>query len=278
MKIEQSPPGRRQTRGTNNDNLWYRELTNELCLDFKKIESREVLLDWLARKQIYLLCEDFLSSARMYYSAPPLDAEASRKKARDMWRKATMAKKALSELSVCSFDAVLHDFSLFDPEEGNAYLFSVKRAIRLARKVATAAEKRFSEPRAAGRPEFWDFKRLVIELYRAYLGSGGFGKVIWDKRRKCYKGYPLFFIRRVIDQIRPLVPEPVAKRFVPEKDSALSRTAAEAIKEFEKREAKMWDENRRKLAIFLPPPKFDSSFNQMIRCPHEQRRNHDLTH
>ena len=278
MKLEELPLACRQTRGTNNDDSFYRRFPDEPYLDFNRIESHEVSLDLVARNRIYLLCEDFLSSARMYDSAPPFDAEASRDKARAIHTNATMAKKALSKLSVCSFDAVLHDFNLFEAEEGNAYLFSVKRAIRLVRKIAEAAEKRSSEVHPAGRPEFWDFKRLVVELYRTYLASGGFGKVTWDKSRKCYKGYPIFFIRRVIDQIRPLVPDPVAKKFLPERDSALSRTAAEAIKESEKREAEMWDINRRKLAIFLPPAEFDSSLNQMIRCPHEQPRNHDLVH
>jgi hypothetical protein len=68
------------------------------------------------------------------------------------------------------------------------------------------------------------------------------------------------------------------KKFLPEKDSALSRTAAEAIKELEKREAKMWEENRRKLAIFLPSSEFDSPLNQVIRSTHEQPRNHDIVH
>ena len=250
----------------------------EPYLNFKKVESREVSLDWVARKQIYLVCEDFLSSARMHDYAPPLDAKAARKKARDLGEKARSAKKALSDLSVCSYDAVLHDFNLFVPEEGNAYFSKVKSAIRLVRKIAEQAEKRSLELHRGGRPEFWDFKRLAAELYRIYLSSGGVGKVIWDKSRKCYKGRPMFFIRRIIDQIQPLVPETVAKKFLPEKDSALSRTAAEAIKEFEKREAKKWEENRRKLAIFLPPSEFDSSLNQVIRWSHEQRRNHDIVH
>jgi hypothetical protein len=92
---------------------------------------------------------------------------------RAIFKKATAAKKALSELSVCSYDAVLHDFNLFAPEEGNAYLFSVKRAIRLVRKIAQAAEERTSESRPGGRPELWDFKHLVVELYRALLRRGG---------------------------------------------------------------------------------------------------------
>ncbi|MGA2614186.1 MAG: hypothetical protein ABSG38_12155 [Spirochaetia bacterium] len=260
------------------DEPQYFPILGEPYLDFKKIESREVSLDWLARKQIYLVCEDFLSSARMYDYAPPLDAEASRNKARDLCKKARSAKKALSDLSVCSYDAVLHDFNLFVPEEGNAYLSKVKRAIRLVRKIEEQAEKRSLELHHGGRPEFWDFKRLAAELYRIYMASGGVGKVIWDKSRKCYKGRPMFFIRRVIDQIQPLVPETVMKKFLPEKDSALSRTAAEAIKELEKREAKMWEENRRKLAIFLPSSEFDSPLNQVIRSTHEQPRNHDIVH
>ena len=260
------------------DEPQYFPLVGEPYLNFKKVESREVSLDWVARKQIYLACEDFLSYARLHDYAPPLDAEASRNKARDLCKKARSAKKVLSDLSVCSYDAVLHGFNLFVPGEGNAYLSKVKRAIRLARKIAEQAEKRSSELHHGGRPEFWDFKRLAVELYRIYLVSGGVGKVIWDKSRKCYKGRPMFFIRRVIDQIQPLVPESVSKKFLPEKDSALSRTAAEAIKEFEKQEAKMWEENRRKLAIFLPPSEFDSPLNQMIRSTHEQRRNHDIVH
>lgn len=230
--------------------FWHRVLPVEPYLDFRKIESREVSLDWLARKQIYLACEDFLSPARMYDFAPPLDAEASRNKARDIHKKATAAKIALSDLSVCSYDAVLHDFNLFVPEEGNAYLFKVKRAIRLVRKIAEQAEQRSLELHHGGRPEFWDFKRLAADLYRIYLASGGVGKVIWDKSRKCYKGRPMFFIRRVIDQIQPLVPETIAKKFLPEKDSALSRTAAEAIKEFEKREAKKWEKIDQKQPYF----------------------------
>jgi hypothetical protein len=42
----------------------------------------------------------------------------------------------------------------------------------------------------------------------------------------------------VVDQIRPLIPEPVSKKFLPSRDSAVSRTAAEAIRDFEKEEAK----------------------------------------
>jgi len=64
--------------------FWDRVLPVAPYLDFRKIESREVSLDWVARKQIYLACEDFLSSARMYDYASPIDAEAARNKARDL--------------------------------------------------------------------------------------------------------------------------------------------------------------------------------------------------
>jgi hypothetical protein len=227
--------------------------SDELSLDFDKIESRELRLDVAARNRIYLVCVQFLAEAELYCSAPPLGAEASRRKSRTILKKATAAKKALSDLSVCSYDAVLHDFNLFEPEEGNAYLFSVKRAIRLVRKIEQAAEKRSSEAYPAGRPEFLDFKNLVIELYRTYLVCGGTGKITWDKSRKWYKGCPIFFVRRVMDQLRPLIPSPVLKKFLPERESAISRTAAEAIKDFEKEETKKWVEKGKNWPYFCLP-------------------------
>ena len=131
--------------------------------------------------------------------------------------------------------------------------FKVKRAIRLVRKIEQAALSRSIECRHGGRPEFWDFKRLVVELYRVFLASGGEGRIIWDKNRKCYKGHPIFFIRRVVDQIRPLIPEAVLKSFLPSTDSAVSRTAAEAIRDFENEEAKNPQKRRSKSPYFCLP-------------------------
>ena len=255
------------------DESEYCRLSYGLALDFEKLESREVCFEWAARNRIRGLCAQFLSAARMYHSAPPFSARESRSKARVIQKKAITAKKALSELCVCSYEAVLHDFNLFELEEGNAYLFSLKRAIRLVRKIAQAAERRSTEVHPGGRPDFWDFKHLVVELYRVFILCGGEGKIAWDKNRKCYKGYPLFFIRRVIDQVRPLVPEPVSKRFLPSKSSAVSRMAAEAVRAFEKKEAKNHPENRDKQTRFLPAAKFDSLLDMMIRCAHERRKN-----
>ena len=226
---------------------------DEHPLDFEKIESGELFLDAFARNRIHRLYLEFRSAAEMYNSAPPLDAMAARSKARTINKKATAAKKALSELSVCAFDAVLHDFNLFEAEEGNAYLFKVKRAIRLVRKIEQEALSRSIEVHRGGRPEFWDFKRLVVELYRVFLASGGEGRIIWDKNRKCYKGYPIFFIRRVVDQIKPLIPEAVLKSFLPSTDSAVSRTAAEAIRDFENEEAKNPPKRRSKSPYFCLP-------------------------
>ena len=75
---------------------------NDFSLDFEKIESDEVSLDLAARGQICLLCVQFIGEARLYHRAPPFDAEAARSKARTIYRKATAAKKALRELSVCA--------------------------------------------------------------------------------------------------------------------------------------------------------------------------------
>ena len=246
---------------------------NGFSLDFDKIESNEVSLDSTARDQICLLCVQFIGEARLYHRDPPFDADAARSKARAIYRKATAAKKALHELSVCAYDTAAHDFYLFYPDDSNSYLFSVKRAIRLVRRIAQAAEKKASEPYPVGRPELQNFKNLIRELYRIYLGSGGKGKITWDKNRKCYKGYPIFFIKRVIEQIRPFVPEPVLKKFLPEKESAMSRTAAELVKNFEKEESKNGGEIQLKKAIFLPTAKFDTSLDPVIRCPHEHKRN-----
>lgn len=214
----------------------YFGFSDELSLDFDKIESREVSLDWAAKNRIHRLCVEFLVEAELYCFAPPFGAEASRHKARAIFKKAIAAERALNELSLFSYDAVLHGLNLFEPEGGNRYLFSMKRAISLVRKIEQAAERRSLEARAAGRPELWNFKHLVIELYRTYLACGGSGLVTWDKSRKRYKGYPIFFIRRVIDQLRPLVPLPVSKKFLPGKESSISRTAAEAIKNFERKQ------------------------------------------
>jgi hypothetical protein len=246
---------------------------NDFSLDFETIESHEVSLGLSARSQIYLLCFQFIGEARLYHRDPPFDAEAARSKARAIYRKAMEAKKALSELSVCSYDAAKHDFYLFYPDDSNSYLFSVKRAIRLVGRIAQAAKKKASESYPVGRPELQNFKNLVCELYRIYLGSGGKGKITWDKNRKCYRGYPIFFIKRVIEQIRPYVPEPVLKKFLPEKESAVSRTAAESIRNFEKEESKNGGEKQLKIAIFLPSAKFDTSLDPVIRCPHEHKRN-----
>jgi len=246
---------------------------SDFSLDFEKIESYEVSLDLTARGQICLLCVQFIGEARLYHRAPPFDAEAARSKARTINRKATAAKKALRELSVCSHDAAEHDFYLFYPDDSNSYLFSVKKAIRLVRRIAQAAEKKASESYPVGRPELQNFKNLVRELYRIYLGSGGKGKITWDKNRKCYRGYPIFFIKRVIEQIRPYMPEPVLKKFLPEKESAVSRTATEAIRNFEKEESKNGGEKQLKIAVFMPYAKFDTSLDPVIRCPHEHKRN-----
>ena len=251
---------------------------NDLALDFDRIESHEVSLNLRARGQICLLCVQFIGEARLYYRVPPLDADAARSKARAIHRKATAAKKALHELSDCAYDATLHDFYLFDPDDSNSYLFSVKKAIRLVRRIAQAAENKASEPYPAGRPELQNFKNLVRELYRIYLGSGGKGKITWDKNRKRYKGYPIFFIKRVIEQIRPFVPEPVLKKFLPEKESAMSRTAAELVKNFEKEESKNGGEIQLKTAIFLPTAKFDTSLDPVIRWPHEHKRSNCRVH
>jgi hypothetical protein len=214
----------------------YYGFSDELSLDFDKIESREVSLDAAAKNRIYQLCDEFLGEAESYCFAPPFGAETSRYKARAIFKKAVAAERALNELSLCSYDAVLHDLNLFEPEERNAYLFSVKRAISLVRKIEKAAEKRSLEPHLAGRPELRDFKHLVIELYRTYVACGGAGQITWDKNRKRYKGYPVFFILRVIDQLRPLVPLATSKKFLPGKESSISRTAAEAIKDFERKQ------------------------------------------
>ena len=246
---------------------------NAFSLDFDKIESYEVSLTLTARSQICLLCVQFIGEARLYHRTPPFGAEAARSKARTIYRKATAAKKALRELSVCSYDTAVHDFYLFYPDDSNSYLFSVKRAIRLVRRIAKAAKKKASESYPVGRPELQNFKNLVRELYRIYLGSGGKRQITWDKNRKCYRGYPIFFIKRVIEQIRPFVPEPVLKKFLPEKESAVSRTAAEAIRNFEKEENKNEGEKQLKIAIFLPSAKFDTSLDPVIRCPHEHKRN-----
>ena len=142
-------------------------------LDFEKIECHEVSLDMTARGQICLLCFQFIGEARLYHRDPPFDAEAARSKARGIYRKATTARKALSELSVCSYHAAIHDFYLFYPDDSNSYLFSVKKAIRLVGRIAQAAKKKASESYPVGRPELQNFKNLVRELYRIYLGSGG---------------------------------------------------------------------------------------------------------
>jgi hypothetical protein len=92
------------------------------------------------------------------------------------------------------------------------------------------------------------------------------------------QGYPIFFIKRVIDQIRPRIPVPILKKFLPEKESAVSRTAAEVIKNFEKEESKNGEEIQLKTAIFLPSAKFDTSLYQLIRWPHEHKRNISAVH
>ena len=246
-------------------------------LDFETIESHEVSLDSMARDQICLLCFQFIGEARLYHRSPPFDADAARRKARAIYCKATAAKRALLELSACSFDAAEHDFYLFYPED-TSYLFLMKRAIRLVRRVAQAAEKKAAESYPVGRPTLLNFKNLVHELYRIYLGSGGKGKITWDKNRKCYRGFPIFFIKRVIEQIRPFVPEPVLKKFLPEKESAVSRTAAEVIWNFEKEKSKNGEEMQLKIAILMPYAKFDTSFHPVIRCPHEHKRNLRTVH
>jgi len=218
------------------DGAWHYRLSDELSLDFDKIESREVSLDSAAKNRICRLCEEFLAEVELYCFAPPFGAEASKYKARAIFKKAIAAERALNELSLLSYDAVLHGLNLFEPVGSSRYLFSVKRAISLVRKIGQAAEKRSLEARSAGRPELLDFKHLVIELYRTYLACGGSGLVTWDKSRKRYKGYPIFFVRRVIDQLRPLVPLAVSKKFLPGKESSISRTAAEAIKDFERKQ------------------------------------------
>jgi len=207
--------------------------SDELSLDFDKIEGREVSLDAAAKDRIYQLCDEFLGEAESYFFAPPFGAETSRYKARVIFKKAVAAERALNELSSCSYDAVLHNLNLFEPEERNAYLFSLKRATSLVRKIEQAAEKRSFAAHSAGRPELRDFKHLVVELYRTYLACGGAGRITWDKNRKRYKGYPVFFILRVIDQLRPFVPLATSKKFLPGRESSISRTTAEAIKDFE---------------------------------------------
>ncbi len=218
------------------DESRYFGFSDELSLDFDKIESREVSLNAAAKNRIYDLCEEFLAEAESYCFAPPFGAEASRYKARAIFKKAVAAERALNELSLYSYDAVLHGLNLFEPKGGNRYLFSLKRAISLVRKIEQAAERRSLEARSAGRPELLDFKHLVIELYRTYLACGGSGFVTWDKSRKRYKGYPIFFILRVIDQLQPLVPLRASKKFLPGKESSICRTAAEAIKDFERKQ------------------------------------------
>ena len=96
------------------DGSEYCKLTYGLALDFEKLESGEVFFERAARNRIRSACVQFLSAVRMYYSAPPFSARGSRSKARVIQKKAIAAKKALSELCVSSYDAVLHDFNLFE--------------------------------------------------------------------------------------------------------------------------------------------------------------------
>ena len=248
-------------------------LDRDFSLDFERIESHEVSFDSTARDQICLLCVQFIGEARLHHRTPPFDADAARSKARTIYRKATAAKRALCELSACSYDAAEHDFYLFYPDDSNSYLFLVKRATRLVKRIARAAEKKAAESYPVGRPKLLNFKNLVHELYRIYLGSGGKRKITWDKNRKCYRGFPIFFVKRVIEQIRPFVPEPVLKKFLPEKESAVSRTAAEIIWNFEKEKSKNGGETQLKIAILMPYAKFDTSFDPVIRSPHEHKRN-----
>ncbi|MGA2763513.1 MAG: hypothetical protein ABSG17_09135 [Spirochaetia bacterium] len=208
------------------------------CLDFKTIESSEVTLDRLARQRIRRACIDFLSVAIKCNAYPPFDAATCRKTARAICRKAATARRALSDLILCLFDAVTHEFTLPEPIGSNGFVLSLRRAIEVVDNVGAAAEKRFCEVHARGRPELRDFKKLVIELYCIFRASGGEGRILWDKNRQCYKGYPLYFIRRVLEHVRPLMPVLVKGRLLPSKDSAITRTAAEAIRTFDRRRQK----------------------------------------
>jgi hypothetical protein len=207
-------------------------------LDFKKIESSEVTLDRLARQRIRRACIDFLSVAIKCNAYPPFDAATCRKTSRAIWRRAATARSALSDLILCLFDAVTHEFTLPEPIGSTGFVLSLRRAIEVVDNVRVAAEKRLCEVHARGRPELRDFKKLVTELYCIFRASGGEGRILWDKKRQCYKGYPLFFIRRVLEQVRPFVPVLVKGKLLPSKDSALTRTAAEAIRSFDRRRQK----------------------------------------
>ena len=204
------------------------------CLDFKKIESSEVILNRQARQSIRRACTDFLGVAVRYNARPPFDAATSRRTARAILSKATTARRDLSDLVLCLFDAVTHEFTLSEPFKNNGFLLLLRRAIELVDNVGVAAEKRLCEVHARGRPELRDFKKLVLELYCIFRSSGGEGRILWDKKRQCYKGFPLFFVRRVLEQVRPFVPVLTVGKVLPSRDSAITRTAAEAIREFER--------------------------------------------
>ena len=98
------------------DESRYFGFSDELSLDFDKIESREVSLDSAARNRICRLCEEFLAEVELYCFAPPFGAEACKYKARAIFKKAIAAERALNELSLLSYDAVLHGLNLFRTE------------------------------------------------------------------------------------------------------------------------------------------------------------------
>ena len=204
------------------------------CLDFKKIESSELTLNRQARQSIRRACTDFLGVAARYNAYPPFDAATSRRTARAILSKATLARRDLSSLVLCLFDAVTHEFTFSKPFESKGFLLLLRRAIEIVDNVGAAAEKRSCEVHARGRPELRDFKKLVLELYCIFRSSGGEGRILWDKKRQCYKGFPLFFVRRVLEQVRPFVPVLTVGKVLPSRDSAITRTAAEAIREFER--------------------------------------------
>jgi hypothetical protein len=204
------------------------------CLDFKRIESLEISLDHAARQRIRHACAEFLIVATRLNKYPPLDAVAARRAARAIQRKAASARNALSELVPDVFDAVTHGLTFAEETRGDGMILLVKHAIDNVAKVGLAAERRLCEVHRPGRPELQDFKRLVVELYCAFRASGGKGQIVWDRNRQCYRGYPLFFVRRVLEQVRPFVPKSAMGKLLPARDSAVARMAAEAIRKFGK--------------------------------------------
>jgi hypothetical protein len=106
------------------------------CLDFKKIESSEVILNRHARQSIRRACTDFLGVAATYSAYPPFNGATSRRTARAILSRATTARRDLSDLVHCLFDAVTHEFTLSEPFESNGFFLLLRRAIDVISTVA----------------------------------------------------------------------------------------------------------------------------------------------